>query len=74
MIHRSLSRTSRPETSQTTEAVFHLFTDLVEAGKTILMVTHDADLARQVTRAVVLRDGEVVDEVVNQRGSLVGSD
>jgi putative ABC transport system ATP-binding protein len=60
--------------SQTTEAVFHLFTDLVEAGKTILMVTHDADLARQVTRAVVLRDGEVVDEVVNQRGSLVGSD
>jgi len=38
------------------------------------MVTHDADLARQVTRAVVLSDGEVVDEVVNQRSSLVGSD
>jgi len=37
-------------------------------------VTHDADLARQVTRAVVLRDGEVVDEVTNQRPSLVGSD
>src|SRR3954467_3470753 len=60
--------------SQTTEAVFQLFTDLVDAGKTILMVTHDADLARQVTRAVVLSDGEVVDEVVNQRNSLAGSD
>jgi putative ABC transport system ATP-binding protein len=60
--------------SQTTAAVFHLFTDLVDAGKTILMVTHDADLARQVTRAVVLSDGEVVDEVVNQGNSLVGSD
>jgi putative ABC transport system ATP-binding protein len=60
--------------SQTTGAVFHLFTDLVDAGKTILMVTHDADLARQVTRAVVLSDGEVVDEVVNQRSSLIGSD
>jgi putative ABC transport system ATP-binding protein len=60
--------------SQTAEAVFRLFTDLVEAGKTILMVTHDADLARKVTRAVVLSDGEVVDEVVNQRSSLVGSD
>ena len=53
--------------SQTAEAVFRLFTDLVEAGKTILMVTHDADLARQVTRAVSLGDGEVIDEVVNQR-------
>jgi putative ABC transport system ATP-binding protein len=60
--------------SQTAEAVFRLFTDLVDAGKTILMVTHDADLARRVTRAVVLSDGEVVDEVVNQRSSLVGSD
>jgi putative ABC transport system ATP-binding protein len=59
--------------SQTTGAVFRLFADLVDAGKTILMVTHDADLARQVTRAVVLRDGEVADEVVNQ-GTLVGSD
>ncbi len=60
--------------SQTAGAVFRLFTDLVDGGKTILMVTHDADLARQVTRAVVLRDGEVVDEVTNHRPSLVGSD
>ncbi|RFU22719.1 ABC transporter ATP-binding protein [Geodermatophilus marinus] len=60
--------------SQTAAAVFRLFTDLVDTGKTILMVTHDADLARQVTRAVVLRDGAVVDEVTNQRPSLVGSD
>ena len=60
--------------SQTAGAVFRLFTDLVDAGRTILMVTHDADLARQVGRAVVLRDGEVVDEVTNHRPSLVGSD
>jgi putative ABC transport system ATP-binding protein len=60
--------------SRTTEAVFRLFMELVDAGKTILMVTHDSDLARQVTRAVVLSDGDVVDEVVNPRSSLVGSD
>jgi putative ABC transport system ATP-binding protein len=60
--------------SHTAEAVFRLFTDLVDAGKTILMVTHDADLARQVTRAISLSDGEVIYEVVNQRRSLVGSD
>jgi putative ABC transport system ATP-binding protein len=58
--------------SRTAEAVFHLFTDLAEAGKTILMVTHDADLARQVTRAINLGDGEVIDQVVNRRTPPVG--
>src|SRR3954469_24495025 len=60
--------------SQTTEAVFNLFMELVDTGKTIVMVTHDTDLARKVTRAIVLRDGEVIDEAVNQPPSLVGSD
>jgi putative ABC transport system ATP-binding protein len=60
--------------SRTAEAVFRLFMDLVDTGKTILMVTHDADLARQVTRVIVLGDGEVVDGVVDQRTSLVGDD
>jgi putative ABC transport system ATP-binding protein len=53
--------------SRTAEAAFRLFTDLVDTGKTILMVTHDADLARQVTRAIVLGDGQVIDNVANQR-------
>jgi putative ABC transport system ATP-binding protein len=60
--------------SQTAEAVFRLFMELVDTGKTIVMVTHDTDLARKVTRAIVLRDGEVIDETVNQPRSLVGSD
>jgi putative ABC transport system ATP-binding protein len=60
--------------SQTAEAVFQVFADLVRSGKTILMVTHDADLAGQVTRAIHLGDGEVIDEVVNQRRPLVGRD
>jgi putative ABC transport system ATP-binding protein len=50
--------------SRTAEATFRLFRDLVDTGKTILMVTHDADLARQVTRAIRLGDGEVIDEAV----------
>ena len=60
--------------SRTAQAVFRLFMDLVDTGKTILMVTHDADLARQVTRAIILSDGEVIDEVVNQRTPVVGAD
>jgi ABC-type lipoprotein export system ATPase subunit len=48
--------------SKTAEAVFRLFERLVDQGKTILMVTHDQDLARRVTRTVIIADGQVIDE------------
>ena len=48
--------------SVTSESIFKLFEDLVENGKTILMVTHDMDLARRVSRTVLLVDGRIVDE------------
>ncbi len=51
--------------SRTAEAVFGLFHDFVRQGKTIVMVTHDRDLARRVGRTVVLADGEIVDETRN---------
>jgi ABC-type lipoprotein export system ATPase subunit len=40
---------------------------LVDDGKTILMVTHDSEMAKLVTRAVMVADGEIVDEVVSSR-------
>jgi ABC-type lipoprotein export system ATPase subunit len=48
--------------SKTAKAVFDLFEVLVASGKTIVMVTHDADLAKRVDRAVIVSDGEVIDE------------
>jgi len=48
--------------SKTADSIFQLFTSLVENGKTILMVTHDQDLAQRVTRAVIVADGEIVEE------------
>lgn len=50
--------------SKTADAVFRLFGDLVAQGKTILMVTHDDDLARRARRTIVLADGRIVDERV----------
>jgi putative ABC transport system ATP-binding protein len=50
--------------SKTAQSVFTLFEDLVNKGKTILMVTHDQDLAKRVSRTVILADGEIVDEYV----------
>ncbi len=55
--------------SKTAEAVFQLFERLVGAGKTILVVTHDRDLARRVTRTLTLADGEIVDEMVRHTPS-----
>jgi ABC-type lipoprotein export system ATPase subunit len=48
--------------SKTAQSVFDLFEVLVAAGKTIVMVTHDVDLAKRVDRAVMVSDGRVIDQ------------
>jgi putative ABC transport system ATP-binding protein len=55
--------------SKTADAVFALFESLVAAGKTIIMVTHDNDLAQRGTRAVVVADGAIVERTTNRRPS-----
>ncbi len=49
--------------SKTSEAVFSLFERLTQLGKTILVVTHDVDLARRATRQLHIADGLIVDDV-----------
>jgi ABC-type lipoprotein export system ATPase subunit len=48
--------------SKTAESVFRLFEGLLDQGKTILMVTHDRDLAKRATRTIILSDGEIIEE------------
>jgi ABC-type lipoprotein export system ATPase subunit len=48
--------------SKTAESVFRLFEKLVSQGKTIMMVTHDRDLAKRATRTIMLSDGEIIEE------------
>jgi putative ABC transport system ATP-binding protein len=52
--------------SKSAEMVFHLFENLAQAGKTILMVTHDNELARRAQRTICLADGKIVDEFTNR--------
>lgn len=48
--------------------IFALFEDLVANGTTIVMVTHDKELAGQVPRVVEVRDGRILSETeVDQR-------
>jgi ABC-type lipoprotein export system ATPase subunit len=48
--------------SKTAGAMFEVFESLVAEGKTILLVTHDRDLAARATRRVHIADGQIVDE------------
>jgi putative ABC transport system ATP-binding protein len=45
--------------SQTAESVIALFEALVEERKTIIMVSHDQDLARRASRNVIIADGQI---------------
>jgi putative ABC transport system ATP-binding protein len=52
--------------SKTADAVWRLFEQLVDSGKTILMVTHDNDLAQRARRTIVMADGKIIDEQLNR--------
>jgi putative ABC transport system ATP-binding protein len=46
--------------SRTTQEVMDIFTQLNETGITIVMVTHEPDVAKQTQRIVWFKDGQVV--------------
>ena len=46
--------------SQNAEAILKIFRELNASGLTVLIVTHNAELARQAGRVVSLRDGRLV--------------
>ena len=48
--------------SQTAEEIMQLFGRLNDGGRTIIMVTHDDDIARHAKRIIKLRDGLVVED------------
>ena len=46
--------------SKTTQEVMDIFTELNASGMTVMMVTHEPEVARQTRRIVWFKDGEVV--------------
>jgi putative ABC transport system ATP-binding protein len=50
--------------------VFRLFERLVAEGKTIVMVTHDPELATRVPRRLEIRDGRLVVDLSNGAGGV----
>lgn len=48
--------------SGTASEVIDVFKDLAARGRTILLVTHDNDIAKRGSRMITLLDGEIIDE------------
>jgi putative ABC transport system ATP-binding protein len=61
--------------SKTSTDIMALFDELHAGGQTIMVVTHEHDIALHAHRTVTLRDGIVSDDVVNDRSlALAGSE
>ncbi|HEV2737616.1 MAG TPA: ABC transporter ATP-binding protein [Candidatus Elarobacter sp.] len=54
--------------SQTSEEIMGLFHQLNDGGRTIIMVTHDEDVASHAKRIIRVRDGRIVDDQPTGRG------
>src|SRR5690606_16077971 len=51
--------------SRTAEEIMALFQELNRSGKTVIIVTHEEDIAAHCSRVVRFRDGEILsDEIV----------
>ena len=51
--------------SVTTEAILALFDELHADGLTIMLITHDAEVARHAGRLLRMHDGELVEAVLS---------
>ena len=52
--------------SATSEEIMRLFGELHASGQTVIMVTHEPDIAAFAERVIVLRDGQVASDRLNR--------
>ncbi len=51
--------------SKTTVEIMNLFHKIHGEGKTIVLVTHEPDIGKETEKTIILKDGKVVEEIVN---------
>jgi len=51
--------------SSTTTEILALFDKLIEKGQTIIVVTHEPDIAKRCKRAITISDGKIIKDEVN---------
>jgi putative ABC transport system ATP-binding protein len=53
--------------SKTGEEVLKMLSDLNKEGNTIVMITHDREIAANANRIVTVRDGKIISDTLNDR-------
>lgn len=51
--------------SHSTEEIMGILNGLHEAGRTVIVITHDSDIAEQAKRVICVKDGKIVDDYMN---------
>jgi len=51
--------------SKISEEIMKLFADIHRKGNTLVMVTHEEDIAQHAHRIIKLKDGEVESDIIN---------
>ncbi len=53
--------------TKTGEVVLETFQDLNKQGRTVILITHEKYIAGKANRIIFLKDGEIVEDVINHR-------
>jgi putative ABC transport system ATP-binding protein len=53
--------------SRTSDEILHLFDELYDGGQTIILVTHEAEVARHARRVVRMKDGKVFSDLTTEQ-------
>jgi len=57
--------------SKSSNEIMNLIKDLHSAGNTIILITHEHDIAKEADRIINMSDGRIVSEIRNVKGDIV---
>jgi len=57
--------------SSSAAEILHLLQDLHRSGLTVIMVTHDADVAKAASRVITMKDGQIVSDTRHAEGTIM---